>query len=1079
MSAKYRVKLENNRIVGPFAPEQIAELFERGHISDESPCQEFPAGDWLRVDGFEALKDAILKRLSGASANTKTTSEASIVKMMVPKKKVNKQLQEKLSGATSGPEVPAGDDEVEKLSEFKFEKGATALVDYDELEKRYQKRKLKETKSKEDPVGEVQDNDNEGFPSLEKTRVIKRARPDQKNNLDATRVIHPRKGNDSDEGHSVNLRDVIEERGAQVKEAPLEEENVDTKEATEFLNVGSMLPALREKAAQAEHDIASLSQQEGFGKNINENEDTEVADDEELEDGERKGMKPIVLIAFIVVFWFLFFDEEEKVAPPIAPQRVSIQFPSQSEYLDEAKSKQALSEGLEALSKQNYLSLVSAAKLFRISLFHKFQDNPALGHLIMVYARLYPNASSKLEASTTLFNLVRVAQDRLLTDPNIAIGTAEFYLNAKKYLTAVNTIENYLRVSKSPTVTMLSVYLEGLVKSGRLEDSREAFEKLQGLNPLPVEAYVNMAEYLELDEQLIKAKEIVERGLKSYPNSVRLLLKRADFLLRTAELKPYEETLKRIEELRAEQCPVYYASFLEHMGNASVLGGKFKLAANFYKESLDIRESPDLRTRLANLSVGGDQASQALIKESQIHELMKKARFAMKSFDWESAFVYAIEASDMNPLFIDSNLLLVEIQNKRGFYSAALATLLRLKKKFPTSIEINSRLVETYISSFRFNDAITTINEFAQIKDAVNTPSYASMLGRYYYASGNDAVAVKWLTEATNRDPLADDDLYLMARIYIKNGKYNDGKLMLSKALTLDPLNVIYQTLYAQVLYDQDGADTAIGYLRDIFKSNKDNPQILGEIAKYYYKSGQIKEFNIYRDRIEKLGTKDESFYRFMIYASEINQKPDKVLEYARELVKINPGDVVTYMKIGEYLVKQGRHEQAIEAYNQVKDRLESYPKINYLIAQAYFEMDNMEKAYEFAELEIKNNPKIPQGYFMAGQVLAKREATSKNVTAAMRMLERAVTIDYGYADALIALANLKRRQNSFDQARELLLRALKVEQNNPVIHRELGHVYRAVGQGSLAAESFKTYLTLLPSAGDRSEIEALIRASQ
>src|SRR5690606_24349166 len=211
-----------------------------------------------------------------------------------------------------------------------------------------------------------------------------------------------------------------------------------------------------------------------------------------------------------------------------------------------------------------------------------------------------------------------------------------------------------------------------------------------------------------------------------------------------------------------------------------------------------------------------------------------------------------------------------------------------------------------------------------------------------------------------------DDNLYLMAKIYIKNGKYNDGKLMLSKALTLDPSNVTYQTLYAQVLYDQDGADTAIGYLRDILESNKDSPQILGEIAKYYYKSGQVKEFNLYRERVEKLGTKDENFYRFMIYASEINQQPDKVLEYGQELVKINPGDVLTYMKIGEYLVKQGRLDQAIEAYNQVKNRLESYPKINYLIAQAYFEMGNLEKAYEFAELEIKGNPKIPQGYYMA-----------------------------------------------------------------------------------------------------------------
>lgn len=1083
MSAKYRVKLENNRIVGPFAPAQIAELFERGHITEESPCQEFPAGDWLKVESFEALKKAILKKISGDTVTTQTASEATIVKMMVPKKKVNKDLQEKLSETTTEPEAPSASDEQEKLSEFKFDKGAVPLVDYDELEKRYQERKREESETNDEEIEEEvasEEEESSGVPSLEKTRVIKRPVANQEN-LDATRVIKAPPPKNNKEEIAANLKEKIEEKAVQVKEATPEEDNVDTKEATEFINVGSLLPTLKEKAALAEQDIVALAKQKNADLKIDPNDDFdfESDDSEEEEEEPKKKMKPIVLIAFIVIFWFLFFDEEEKPPPPIAPQRVSIQFPAQSEYLDEIKSKQALALGLEALSRQDYLSLVKAANAFRVSLFHKFQDNPAMGHLVMAYARLYPNAKSKLEASTTLFNLVRVAQDRILTDANIAIGTAEFYLNAGKNLTAVNTIENYLRVSKSPTVTMLSVYLEALVKAGRLSDSKEVFEKLKGLNPLPIEAYVNMADYLELDERLVDATNMIETGLKSYPNSVRLLLKRADYLLRTAELKPYEETLKKVELLRAEQCPVYYAEFLQHMGNASVLGGKFDMAAKFYRESLAINESPELRTRLANLSVGGSQASQALIKESKIHELMKKSRFAMESYDWESAFVYAIEASDMNPLYIDSNLLLVDIQNKRGFFSAALATLLRLKKEYPTSIEISVRLVETYIASYRFNDAITTINEFAQIEDAVNTPTYASMLGRYYYSNGNDAVAIKWLTEAINRDPLADDDLFLMAKIYIKNGKYNDGKLMLSKALTLDPINVTYQTLYAQVLYDQDGADTAIGYLRDILESNKDSPQILGEIAKYYYKSGQVKEFNLYRERVEKLGKKDENFYRFMIYASEINQQSDKVLEYGRELVKINPGDVLTYMKIGEYLVKQGRLDQAIQAYNQVKERLESYPKINYLIAQAYFEMDNMEKAYEFAELEIKSNPKIPQGYYMAGLVLSKREATPQNVTAAVKMLEKAVTIDYGYVDALVALGNMKRRQNSFDQARELLLRALKVEQNNPLIHRELGHVYRAVGQGGLAVESFKTYLTLLPSAGDRGEIEALIRASQ
>ncbi len=1083
MSEKYRVKLENNRVVGPFSPSQIAELFERGHISDASPCQTFPAGDWSEVENFSEIKEAILRKISGKNDNTQTTAEATVVNMMLPKKKTNKQLQEKLS-VTDTEESKTDEPAENLLNEFKFDKDQGHEVDYEELEKKYQEKKKVELEKKielekinKEKVAEAEVIEEEEEPAFEKTRVINRPIKNVEADTDKTRVLQRA---DVPKPKEEKLIQKIEEQAKKIANEPEEEEELNTSETTEFINIREMVPSLSQNAELAEKEIVTLAKQKKQESakddvmNSFEENDEDIQEDEE-DETKKKKMKPVVLVAFIVVFWFLFFEEDKKPEQPINPQRVSIVFPSQGEYLDEVKANQALAQGLEQAGMQTYLNLAAAAKSFRVSLFYKFQDNPAMGQLIQTYARLFPNAKSKLEASTTLFNLIRVSQDKVLTDANVAIGTANFYLNSHKYLTAVNTIENYLRVSKKPTVTMLSLYLEALVNAGRLSDSKEVYNKLKNIQKLPIDAYINIANYLDFDEKAIDARAFIDKGLVTYPNSVELLLRKADLLLTTGDVKSYEAVLRKVEDLKAEQSPIFYADLLEHMGNASVFNAKSNLAADFYRRSLQIRESSELRARLATLSVGGDKASQALIKESKIHELIKKSRFALKEYDWESAFVYAIEASDMNPLYIESNLLLVEIQNKRGFFSAALSTLQRLKKEYPSDKNVNNQLIETYIQAFRFNDAITAINEFAQVDDAVNTPEYASMLGRYYFTNGNDVTSIKWLSEAVNRDPLADEDLYLMARIYIKNGKYNDGKLMLSKALTLDPVNLKYQVLYAQTLYDQDGADTAIGYLRDILKTNKDSPQILGEIAKYYYKSGQIKEFNIYKDKIESQETKDESFYRFMIYASELNQQVDKVLQYAKELIKINPGELSTHIKIGEYLAKQGRYDQSIEAYQLVKERLDSYPKINYMIAKSYLEMGKLDKALEFAEIEIKKNPKIPEGYFITGEVLAKKEQWPQ----AIKNLEKAVTIDFSYVEALLSLGQLKRRQNSYEQARELLLRALKQEPNNPIIHRELGHVYRAVGQGVLAVESFNTYLTLMPSASDRSEIESLIRSTQ
>ena len=49
---KYRIRLANGRVVGPFIEDQIAELYSKGHIDGHEECQVFPAGEWKKFDSF-------------------------------------------------------------------------------------------------------------------------------------------------------------------------------------------------------------------------------------------------------------------------------------------------------------------------------------------------------------------------------------------------------------------------------------------------------------------------------------------------------------------------------------------------------------------------------------------------------------------------------------------------------------------------------------------------------------------------------------------------------------------------------------------------------------------------------------------------------------------------------------------------------------------------------------------------------------------------------------------------------------------------------------------------------------------
>ena len=64
MKKKYRLKVSDERIIGPFVLEQIGELYIKGHIDDSQLCQEFPSGDWLPLSDFQEISDLILKIIS-------------------------------------------------------------------------------------------------------------------------------------------------------------------------------------------------------------------------------------------------------------------------------------------------------------------------------------------------------------------------------------------------------------------------------------------------------------------------------------------------------------------------------------------------------------------------------------------------------------------------------------------------------------------------------------------------------------------------------------------------------------------------------------------------------------------------------------------------------------------------------------------------------------------------------------------------------------------------------------------------------------------------------------------------------
>ncbi len=1047
MGNKYRIRLKNDRVVGPFSVSQVGELFVKGHVDGSEDCQVFPVGEWSTLRNQKELakkiSDLISKDATSSSISVDETKNT-IAKLAV--KKVTKPEEEKDVSSKDG------------FSEFRFSHDEKSSVNYEQLEKQYQKEKQREDDEDKDIENEL------GIepPGVEATRIIKMP---SANDVDKTVIVNPQMLKEE-----VPKDEVEEESEADIEEEVIEEETFDTEEKTEFINLGEVLPDIKAIARDAEAEFERKIEKEL-------NEALEVSDEktiiteieEEEESNTKKKMKPIVAIAFIAIIYVLLFSEDDK-PKKIIPKAIKIEFPIVAEVEDELKSEKAYQNGVRFYKKGDYVSKLKAAYKFKQSLSNKFKNNKALGRLILTYAELFDNTLRKRQASNTLFRLIEISQGKVLSDINVALGTAIFYKNLKKYQTAITIIENYLRLS-TPSLKLFAIYLDVLVDAGDLVKAKPVYQKLKNFKKKSIESYLVMAKYLELEERYDEAKKLLELAGQMHPTSVAILLNYSKHMVRDENFKKYKKILGIIKELQAEQSPIYYSRYLEGLGVLAAVKGKNEISVKYFKKALELNESNELRSKLAALELGGSESVEKLITESKVVDLLRSARLEIRENKWDKAFSLAIEAADLGGNYIPAQLLLAEIQVKRGYYESAIGTLLELKKDYPIHTKINYALVNAYIDSFKLTDARRLVSILSQSKFA-ETAEYASLMARFFLKKGRIINAENWFKESLKRNPLNDADYFTLAKMYLNFRKYKKSKGKLSKAISLDPLNVTYRTLYAKILYELDSAETAIGYLRNELEKNKDNPKILGDIAVYYFKNGQMTEFNRYKERVEKLATRDPSFYSFLIHAAKLDDRIDDVIINARELIKVNPGDLETRMLLGEYLLHQGKLAAALEMFISIKKRLVAYPRANFYIAKTYIAMGKLDLALKAGQEELKHNQGLSDSHFIVGEVFR----LMKNMSAARKNLEVAISRDSKNSEALMSLGWIKYKQNNLEQARELYLRALKVNKNNAEIHKMLGYIYKGVGQASQAIESFQTYLNLAPAAKDRSQIQRMMR---
>lgn len=1071
---KYRIRQSTGRVLGPFDKHQLFDLKAKGHIKGNEEAQVFPTGNWGPIENAEFWEELMDDNKTIVETQKSQPKEETFV---IDLTKLRSQKQEKeIEEIDQGTLAP-----VEQLTET-IRMNTTPvepkliLAELDDIGPESEP----ETEEKKEPTKptlsqglfelelDIESDGSKDNEAHNKTIINPVAQQEIEKMRKLQRDIEAKKVSEEEDRKKA-------EEDAKALALLIAEENrpVSVDESTQMIRLDKT--GLLETAKEAELDI-ELELKKIQKKRAKEEaeEAAEEEDEDSPEAGKKKKKKLLILIAAAAIAYAFLFPEEKPKKPEFVHLEPKIVFPIPFDQSDDKKSTAEFQRGIEAFNTGTYSNLVKAGISFKTSYENNIDNNQALNYMVRAYAEQLKHSKNMLQDAQTIFNIVQSKRPFLIQDPNGVIGLNLFYMAINKPGAAIDVVQKYLKLQpKNVTQDLFAVYLQSLIKLGKIDLAKQFYQALVKAPDKNRYTYHALIEYFLLNQEPEKAMEYIDDALKKNPKIASFALSKAEILLKEQRVDQALEFLKKADSLNHDNNDLNRSKFFELRGLVAVLGNKPKEAAEFFKNSLKLNDSDELRVKLSDLqtSDSGEQSeADKLIQESKAVKHLIEAKNFFERRNYDLALSAAAKATDAFPGHIASELFLSKVQLRLGLAQQGLKTLEDLVAKYPEDKTINLALVEAYIDTYKFNDAKNRL-QILSSTEYRDTWEYASINSKLHVKMGDMLQAMSWLRNATSMNPLNDSDIFVLAQILLKKANFDAARILINKCMELDPVNPDYRIAYARLLYETQDDLAAIGYLLSLKEDFGENAKVMSEIAIFYYRSGKVKDFQDYKTRLEKEHTTDKALYEFLIKAALLDERNGEIPQLVEKLIAIEPGELEQMMTAGRVLFEDGKIVEAAKWFARVKSKMPSYPKVHYYMAKIDFLSKEYDSALKLIEDGMKANGENDDDLVLKAQIF---QAQDKLVDAE-NLYKKAQKINPKSYYAILGLADLSTKRNNHDLALDLYKRAMKLKQDEPVVHKKIGDVYRQLGQGALAIEAYKLYLEMDPESPHKSNLEAYI----
>ena len=377
--------------------------------------------------------------------------------------------------------------------------------------------------------------------------------------------------------------------------------------------------------------------------------------------------------------------------------------------------------------------------------------------------------------------------------------------------------------------------------------------------------------------------------------------------------------------------------------------------------------------------------------------------------------------------FFEGKILSAE--QKWDLAEAELQKTLRLDSNFAGAYDL---LVQTYLASNKLPQALSQLQ--TQLSKDPNDASALMMLALLYERTNHFAQARDAYERLLRVNPDSIAALNNLACIYADRlGDLGKAYDLARKAREQQANDPAIADTFGWVLFKRGEYQQALPILQESAAKLPDSPEVQFHLGMTAYMMGQTDSARVALQKAANAAKdfpgKEESKRRLALLKTGNGASPELSLSQLEAMVKEQPNDLISQMRLGEAYEKQGASDKAAAAFEQALKLNPGLTAAITKLAQLYAgPLQNKEKAFVYAKKARERTPGDPQ----ATRILGKVAYQTGNFTWSYSLLQEAARQTENDPSLLHDLAWAAYSLGKLGEAREIMQKAVTASSNFP-----------------------------------------------